>query len=645
MLAASSTNRTPPFRRREAWILAGVWILSALYLLFFVNRGWIPGDEGLLGQSAERCLRGELPHVDYRDLYTGGLSLWHALAFRLLGIQVIATRLFLFGAALVFVPALFRVARRVASPLCAGLVTLLALAWSLPNYFSGMPSWYNLFFAVGGLLALTRHVETGRRRWLALAGLLAGLSFLVKSIGLLFVASVLLFLVYREQEEDAGSPFPPGEGKGAVLAFRLFATAGLSFFALFLAGFVLGQRPGPMEFVLLVLPGAALAVFLIHRTWARPSGPAALRFRRLLASGAIFFGGLLGPVVLFLVPYAERGELGELLRSGFLFQSSRLEHGVWALPGPATLICALPLALLFAWPAWRARRGGGVPAGGPASPFARPALLLVALAAVVVLAFSFHPFVYQTVWFSVRPLVPILVLAGLAALSSRASRSTDLEERGSVRRQHLFLVLAAVALASIVQFPYARALYFCYIAPLVALGWLFLARFQHGAPRRLHVVAGVFYGLFAVLWLNLGWVETMDYRFRPMDHAVHPDLERAHELRVSPGSARLYEDIVSLVHQHAGEGEPIYAGPDVPEIYFLSARPNPTPTILDFLDEDFGTDARRQRLLRLLEEKDVDVVVLRRIRIFTPLDQEFIAAVEERYPHVQPVGHFSVHWR
>jgi hypothetical protein len=68
---------------------AGLVGLSIAYLWLFVSRGWIPHDEGMIGQSAERVLIGEVPHVDYEEPYTGGLAWTHALAFRLAGIDLI----------------------------------------------------------------------------------------------------------------------------------------------------------------------------------------------------------------------------------------------------------------------------------------------------------------------------------------------------------------------------------------------------------------------------------------------------------------------------------------------------------------------------------------------------------------------------
>ena len=42
-------------------------VVTAAYLLPFVDRGWIAHDDGMLGQMAERVLAGEIPHRDSAD--------------------------------------------------------------------------------------------------------------------------------------------------------------------------------------------------------------------------------------------------------------------------------------------------------------------------------------------------------------------------------------------------------------------------------------------------------------------------------------------------------------------------------------------------------------------------------------------------
>ena len=70
------------------------------YLSQFKAQRMAPrGDaEGTLAQSAERILAGELPHRDFVERYTGGLSYLNAFAFRVFGVQLLAMRYALFVA-------------------------------------------------------------------------------------------------------------------------------------------------------------------------------------------------------------------------------------------------------------------------------------------------------------------------------------------------------------------------------------------------------------------------------------------------------------------------------------------------------------------------------------------------------------------
>jgi hypothetical protein len=166
-----------PSGRVEWWLgFAVVLVVSIGYMLYFIDRGWIPHDEGTLAHSAERVLAGELPHRDFVEGYTGGLTYVHALAFKVFGVHLLAIRYALFVAFVAWVAVFYHAAARMVSPLAAVAVTLIAVFWSVPNYPTGMPSWYNLFLATGGLAALFAYIDSGQRRWVVAAGFLGGLS-------------------------------------------------------------------------------------------------------------------------------------------------------------------------------------------------------------------------------------------------------------------------------------------------------------------------------------------------------------------------------------------------------------------------------------------------------------------------------------
>ena len=81
----------------RTWVvtLLIVWVISAAYVGIQIDSGWVPDDEGTLAQSAERVLAGELPHRDFDEVYTGGLSYLNVLAFQVLGVNLLSLRLVL----------------------------------------------------------------------------------------------------------------------------------------------------------------------------------------------------------------------------------------------------------------------------------------------------------------------------------------------------------------------------------------------------------------------------------------------------------------------------------------------------------------------------------------------------------------------
>jgi 4-amino-4-deoxy-L-arabinose transferase-like glycosyltransferase len=184
---------------RREWLLGFgvVLVISIGYMWMFIDRGWIPHDEGTLAQSAERVLAGEVAHRDFVHGYTGGLNYIHAVAFKIFGVSLLAMRYALMSAFVAWVVVFYYAATRLTSVAGAVVVTLAAVFWSVPNYPAPMPSWYNLFLATAGLGALLEYITTGRRRWVLLAGLAGGLSVLMKLHGLLFIAAGLLFIIQR----------------------------------------------------------------------------------------------------------------------------------------------------------------------------------------------------------------------------------------------------------------------------------------------------------------------------------------------------------------------------------------------------------------------------------------------------------------
>jgi hypothetical protein len=117
--------QSAPASRLSTLIFLLVWLRSAIYLGVNLKRCWVPHDEGILAQAAERIVQGEMPHRDFKGPYTGGLSYFHAVAFRLFGVDLLVLGYVLFAFFLAWVPAGYAAAREFSEPRPAAGITLL----------------------------------------------------------------------------------------------------------------------------------------------------------------------------------------------------------------------------------------------------------------------------------------------------------------------------------------------------------------------------------------------------------------------------------------------------------------------------------------------------------------------------------------
>ncbi|MFL5539883.1 MAG: ArnT family glycosyltransferase [Longimicrobiaceae bacterium] len=607
-------------RARDRVVLPIVWAASGALMLAYLRRGWVPHDEGTLAEGAERVLRGELPHRDFVEIYTGGLSYLNALSFRLFGASLLSPRIVLLLFALLWVPALYSLARRFLRPLPAGALALLGVAWSIPNYAAALPSWYNLMFATFGLAALLHGLSTGRRRWLAAAGACGGISILFKVPGIFFVAAGLLAIAYAEQCAAARTAAADdGEKRraGPYSLFIVLCAVGLAAAVELLVG-----AGGGMALVQLALPVAPLAALLAWNERAAPPVPSGERFRALFGMALPFLAGVAVPLLLFAIPFAAGGALGALLNGVFVLPQKRTAFAAMTLPDslPLVLSAALP-ALVLALPA----RVTG----------ARVAVAAAAGAlALALLAAGSMPVVYSHAVLAARGAGLVASFAGAVVLA-RSAASAE-------RKTAVFAALAAAALCALVQFPFGAPIYFCYVAPLVAVAVAAVVSLRRGGPGRMAGLLLAFYLFFAVAWMNRVFIFSMGERFAPAPMTEALPIPRSGGIRVMPRQAAVYRQVVDVLHRHA-RGPYVYAGPDAPEFYFLAGYRNPTPHIFEFFDDPRGHDAR---LLQSLDRHGVEAIVLNRLPSFSPFPgAPMVAALQARYPHAVQVGQFVVAWR
>ena len=591
--------------------------LAAIYVLWRLDRGWMPLDDGMLAQAAQRLNAGELPHRDFDEVYTGGLTWLNAWAFRILGERLSSFRAVLFAVFLAWVPTVQYIGSRFLRPWHAAAVTALAVAWTLPNYPAAMPSWYNLFFATFSAAALLKYIDGGRRRWLVVAGAAAGISVLFKIIGIFAIAAGLLSIVFLAREETRTA-----EGGPRSVAYSAFVTACL---VMFVGGLVAVVRQAfrPPEVVNFVLPGALLAAALIYREWRTPRESSA-SFNALMQRLLPFVAGVALPIVIFLVPFVRGGAVDDLVRGVFILPPRRFEFSSAAALPLWTMVWLAPIAALALWLQRR-----------------RTALTWLALVAAGAILFMIIPIaadqppVYRNVWYAVRSL-PVLVVAASAWHIARSRNGAHVADDA-----RLMVLAATLACCSLVQFPYSAPAYFCYAAPFLFLALLPWIKRAGPAVAQAAGLGAAFLTAFAVMRVNASPLQSMGVRYEAPWATSPLPFEQA-GIKVPDEHARVYAELIATLKQHARGGY-TWAAPDSPEIYYLSGLRNPTRSFYEFLDD---SPDREAAVLRALDERGVTAIVLNRMPFFSPqVSRSMFAALSRRYPRGREFGPFVLLWR
>jgi hypothetical protein len=232
--------------------------------------------------------------------------------------------------------------------------------------------------------------------------------------------------------------------------------------------------------------------------------------------------------------------------------------------------------------------------------------------------------------------IPVLVLAALLVLSTEQS-----VHDGSIGADQLLaLLLTMTVLFSLIQFPFASPGYFWYVSPLVVLlAAALLTRFPQ-PPRIILCTAIAFYLLFPIL--------VMRPNFRGAHKRPDPDdtvlkLPRVGGLKVPRKAADEYMELVPFVRNIAG-GDPIFAGPDCPEIYFFTGSRNSTPIIFDSLQDprEYEKEMKllfeRPNFLKVAVTHDTDTIAAYQAYVLRSL-------AVPRFPRSRKIGSFTVYWR
>ena len=623
-----------PRPRQERTILLLVLLAGAVLLGSEVREGWFPHDEGALGQSAVRVLAGEVPHRDFAEIYTGLLSYLNAAVFTVLPVSSLSMRVPLFLAALCWLWAMYRILLRFVPPRAAGVAAVTAFVWGVPNYPSPLPSWYILFLTTGAALALLRWMETPRRRWLVLAGLCGGVAFLFKLTGIFILLGAGLGLLALESQggSQAGSPGPAPDGaqdeahdgtsaaSGAPRGIYPWAVTAVLILAAAALGVVTGRAD--REFVRFALPTILLCTGVAARVM-RPTGLGdGARWRRALERFGPLLLGAAVPVLLYCALQATLGALPALLEGVFVTPFRRSTYASMRPPALASLVFFVPVAALL-WARSTGRRAERVV----------PVLAALWLGAVLLLSGTDRRF-YQLGWLSAWGMLFFVAIDGMRFLRGEA-RTEPAARAGAI-------VLACLAVsAALVEYPFAAPIYVLYALPLALVAAVALVHVAGRVTAGLQAVLLLFFLGFGLLRMLPVEVQNIGQSFVRGPTLLPLELPRS-GLLVTPMQSVVYEDMIHLVQAQAA-GRPIWAGPDAPEIYFLSGLPNRTRTFFEFLDPP---EEQATPLVERLDALGVGVAVLKLRPDFWPRPTKAtMDSLRPAFPHQRKFLDYVVYWR
>lgn len=543
-------------------------LVALTYLLLNVGADWIPGDEGLLGQTAVRVLAGDMPHREFVDPYTGLLSLYHAFIFDFCGRDLINLRWALFVATIPFTYCLYRSFCLFLSPQSASWATAGTLVGTLPAYFAALPSWYLLFLSAMAFYLIIRWIDLNHASLLIAAGTIIGLAAAVKITGLLLLYAAVLSIAYATSNTSTDSPRKKSHDWASftqyLLSFSLLAIGLIGSFSL------IWPRLSGSTFYLFIIPTATVCI-APALSWIRNGAPP---IKLLIRNIALIAIGFLLVWVPFLTYIALHGDLYLWWVGVFVTPRLRLELVAQAPPD------LMPGILVIITLGYVARRF---------SSKATSIAACVGASCVMVVALFGPDWIWsRVIWRALLVFTPLVVVR---ATARAVSDSISLRHRSII-----FATASWAAFWNMNKYPYTGQGYLLYSIPAVLVCWASSARETPGGNP---LIARAIWGSVTATAL-LGQLPRY-IPFLPLANPGSALLEPlalpGASLLVSKADAARYQWLVAAIDARVPNSS-IIAFPHLPEIYYLSGRINPTPYIYEVLGEPGGGGADLRRYLR-----------------------------------------------
>lgn len=168
-------------------------IFTLCYLLLFIRVLRRIGDEGTLVYGAQLVAEGALPYRDFFETMGPGSFYWLGLFFKLFGTNVLVARSVLLFTGTLTIVLLYWMTQRVLKGPLAILPSIFFLVIGIPLWSGANHHWDSNLFALLASCIFFLWQERGRKMFLVLSGMLAGLtSCFIQQKGLFIILAFAL---------------------------------------------------------------------------------------------------------------------------------------------------------------------------------------------------------------------------------------------------------------------------------------------------------------------------------------------------------------------------------------------------------------------------------------------------------------------
>lgn len=541
-------------------------------------------DESFIVYDAWRLYLGQIPNSDYISGYMGAQSVLLAAVFDLFGATFDAYHASMFVYWMIYVAAVFVVARQLVSELSAAFASLLAalgyLQWWYLN--PGLSVEILAVLALGSLLLWQRDRQ---RRFLVLAGVLCGVALSFKQSGLFIGVAALNVIAILHLLT------------GSSKVWHRLATAFLPVVAF--AGYVIlrlsGQSAAPALNYVVLVPWLSIALILIvlaFRTGSRDH-----QLLRYLADCLAFGGAALVAVAPLMTWYALHGLAPlALLKETFVRVPGLVDQGVAPLGLPdLEMLVMIGVSFMPLYLGWFVR--------GRVTVVSLIALLGVAVLIGLYGSGNFAGFIdgiYERlwrgfIWWTILVTPFVLTAVVLCAGDGRLGLLHHEMERLCIP-----IVFGGTFLA--ITFPWPTHMYVVAIVALMAVALVssiltIRSRMEAAVPMKVRKWAGVAVCCALVVFL-------FDYQLR-IQRPLYPikvDQARLHGW-VAQNEAPYIE--LTQAIQRLPEGETVFAYPNLAFSMFLAGR-TPQTKYGNFLGRELEFDS----LVQEIKDLKVDWVIV-----------------------------------